>query len=102
DRSFPSVSSITFAGDNLIFSQEPEEWVHVYSVSAKGGTTAPIDLTPGSGAVESTNLSADGTTLFYATNAGDIDRRHVWKVATSGGAAAQITSGEEIEMYPAP
>ncbi|MEP6491353.1 MAG: prolyl oligopeptidase family serine peptidase [bacterium] len=102
DRTFPNVNAIAFAGDNIIFQQEPEEWIRWYSVSAKGGTTTPIELTPGSGAVESLNLSPDGTTLYYATNAGDIDRRHVWKVATSGGPATQITSGAEIEMYPAP
>ncbi len=100
DRTFPAVNAITFAGDNLIFQQEPEEWVRIYSVSAKGGTTTPIELTPGNGAVESTGISADGTTLFYATNAGDIDRRHVWKVSTAGGPAVQVTTGNEIEMYP--
>ncbi|HTE43975.1 MAG TPA: prolyl oligopeptidase family serine peptidase [Gemmatimonadaceae bacterium] len=102
DKTFPNVNAIAFAGDNLIFQQEPEEWIRWYSVSAKGGTITPIELTPGTGAVESLNLSPDGSTLFYATNAGDIDRRHIWKVATSGGPATQITSGAEIEMYPAP
>ena len=102
DRTFPNIQAILFAGDNLIFQQEPEEWIRWYSVSATGGTTTPIELTPGTGAVESLNLSADGKTLYYATNAGDIDRRHIWKVATSGGQATQITSGTDIEMYPAP
>jgi dipeptidyl aminopeptidase/acylaminoacyl peptidase len=101
DRTFPNINGILFAGDNLIFQQEPQEWIRWYSVSAKGGTTTPVELTPGAGAVESVALSADGKTLFYATNAGDIDRRHVWKVATSGGQATQITNGTDIEMYPA-
>jgi dipeptidyl-peptidase-4 len=102
DRTFPNVNAIVFAADNLLFQQEPEEWIRWYAVSATGGTTTPIELTPGTGAVESLNLSPDGKTLFYATNAGDIDRRHIWKVATSGGPATQITSGTDIEMYPAP
>jgi dipeptidyl-peptidase-4 len=102
DRTFPNVNAIVFAGDHLIFQQEPEEWIRWYSVSASGGTTTPIELTPGTGAVESLNLSPDGKTLYYATNAGDIDRRHIWKVATSGGQATQITTGTDIEMYPAP
>ena len=38
-------------------------------------------------------LSGDGRTLFYCTNAGDIDRRHVWKVPTAGGEAVQLTTG---------
>jgi Tol biopolymer transport system component len=102
DRTFPNVNGILFAGDNLIFQQEPEEWIRWYSVSARGGTTTPLELTPGQGAVESVGLTPDGRTLFYATNAGDIDRRHIWKVSTAGGRATQITTGAEIEMYPAP
>jgi dipeptidyl aminopeptidase/acylaminoacyl peptidase len=100
DRTFPNINAILFAGDNLIFQQEPEEWIRWYSVSANGGTTTPIELTPGNGAVESLALSHDGKTLYYATNAGDIDRRHIWTVATSGGTATQITSGTDIDMYP--
>ena len=102
DRALPTINGILFAGDHLIFQQEPEEWVRWYAVSARGGTTTPVELTPGPGAVETTGLSHDGTTLFYATNAGDIDRRHIWKVPTRGGSATQVTTGSEIEMSPAP
>jgi dipeptidyl-peptidase 4 len=101
DSKFSNIRAIAFAADNLIFQNEPDEWIRWYSVSAKGGTTAPIELTPGVGAVESVDLSPDGSTLFYATNAGDIDRRHIWRVSTAGGPATQITSGTDIEMYPA-
>ena len=62
---------------------------------------AARSLTPGEGAVEQTSVSPDGRFLFYATNAGDIERRHVWKVPTAGGAAEQLTKGETIETYPA-
>lgn len=104
DRTFANINSIIFAGDHLIFQQEPEEWIRWYSVSADGqaATAPPVELTPGDGAAESFGLSPDGKTLFYATNAGDIDRRHVWKVPTSGGPATQITTGTDIEMYPVP
>jgi dipeptidyl aminopeptidase/acylaminoacyl peptidase len=102
DKTFPNINTIAWAGDHVIFPQEPEEWVRFYSVSIDGGTAAPIELTPGAGAVESIGLSSDGKTLFYATNAGDIERRHVWSVPTAGGPAVQITTGNEIEMYPAP
>ena len=78
----------------MIFPQEPEEWIRWYSVAVDGGTATPVELTPGEGAVETTGLSRDGATLFYATNAGDIDRRHLWKVPTSGGPAVQITTGD--------
>ena len=102
DRTFPNIAGIAWAGKNVIFPQEPEEWIRWYSVAVDGSTTTPIELTPGTGAVESTGLSRDGTTLFYATNAGDIDRRHIWRVPTTGGTAIQISTGDEIEMYPAP
>ncbi len=102
DRAFPNVNTIAWAGNNVIFAQEPEEWVRLYSVSVDGGMQTPIELTPGAGAVETMGVSADGKTLFYASNVGDIDRRHVWKVPTAGGPAVQLTTGNEIEMYPAP
>lgn len=102
DKAFTNIRGIDWADQKIIFAQEPDEWARIYSVSASGGTTAPVELTPGAGQVETLGLSADGKTLFYATNAGDIDRRHVWRVPTSGGQAVQITSGNEIEIYPAP
>jgi len=102
DQAFTRVNRIEWAGDHLVFPAEPEEWIRYYSVTATGGTTDPIALTPGEGMVENIGLSSDGRTLFYCTNAGDIDRRHIWRVPTAGGTAAQITSGDDIETYPAP
>ncbi len=101
DDTFARVNSIDWAGSHLIFQAEPEEWIRYYSVDAGGGTTDPNVLTPGDGMVETVGLSSDGKTLFYSTNAGDIDRRHVWSVPTAGGTATQLTTGEEIETYPA-
>jgi len=106
DQEFTAVSAIRWAGpDHVIFEAEPQEWTRWYSVRLKPDTTdnsdAPAMLTPGDGAVEHTAVSADGTLLFYSTNAGDIERRHIWKVPTAGGAAEQLTKGETIETYPA-
>ena len=101
DRSFPNINAIEWAGDHVIFQAEPEEWIRYYSVSVAGGAAAPVVLTPGDGMVENIALSKDGRTLFYCTNTGDIDRRHVWKVPTAGGEAVQVTKGDEIETYPA-
>jgi dipeptidyl-peptidase-4 len=101
-RTFVAINRITWAGKSLIFQQEPKEWVGYYAVRADGGTTTPIELSSGEGQLESVGLSADGETLFYASNVGDIDRRDLWKVPTAGGTATRITSGNDIEMYPAP
>jgi dipeptidyl aminopeptidase/acylaminoacyl peptidase len=103
DKEFNAVSTIKWAGtDHVIFEAEPQEWTRWYSVriAPGGGFEAPVVLTPGEGAVEQSSLSPDGRFLVYATNAGDIERRHVWKVPTSGGAAEPLTKGETIETYP--
>ncbi|MDQ6611209.1 MAG: prolyl oligopeptidase family serine peptidase [Gemmatimonadota bacterium] len=101
-KTFVNIGRIKWAGENLIFAQEPEDWTRLYSVNANGGTATPIELTPGAGEVETFGYSADGKTLYYGSNVGDPDRRHVWKVPTAGGAATQLTTGNEIEMSPAP
>ena len=101
DEIHSEVRSVTWAGDHIIFQAEPDGWRRYYSVAASGGTTTPAELTPGDGIAEYISLSPDGRTLFYATNAGDIDRRHLWRVPTSGGNAEQLTHGDGIETYPA-
>ena len=101
DEIHSEVRSVIWAGDHIIFQAEPGGWRRYYSVAAAGGTSSPVELTPGDGIAEYISLSPDGRTLFYATNAGDIDRRHLWRVPTSGGDARQLTHGDGIETYPA-
>jgi len=100
---FQSVNTIAWAGpEHVIFQAEPEEWIRYYSVPvAPGGTATPATLTAGDGMVEFVSLSTDGRTLYYCTNASDIERRDIWKVPTAGGDAVQITKGDEVETYPA-
>ena len=102
-NSVNAVNAIQWAGDVVLFTAEPEEWLRFYAVSLSGATTTAKPITPGEGLIEGvafTSLSADGRTLYYCNNLGDIDRRHVWKVPTSGGEPVQLTRGEEIETYP--
>jgi dipeptidyl-peptidase 4 len=101
DKDFSGVNAIEWADpDHVIFQAEPQEWARWYSVSLSSTSETPVTLTPGDGAVEHTTLSSDRSVLFYTTNAGDIERRHVWKVRTAGGNAEQLTRGETIETYP--
>jgi dipeptidyl aminopeptidase/acylaminoacyl peptidase len=100
DDPFARVNNIQWANESLVFQAEPEDWIRYYSVPVTGSSGPPTLLTPGDGMVETASLSSDGTFLFYGTNAGDIDRRHVWRVPTAGGEAVSITTGREIENYP--
>lgn len=89
------------AGDQIVFPWERDGWVHLYTVPAAGGEA--VALTSGDFEVEHVNLSADGKTLVFDSNQGDIDRRHVWRIGFDGGsklAARALTSGNGIETQP--
>ncbi len=82
-------------GDVLVFPWEKDGWNHLYSVPLAGGR--PTLLTPGDGEVEYVSLSRDRREVYYNTNIGDIDRRHVMRVPVRGGAPVAVTRGEGIE-----
>jgi dipeptidyl aminopeptidase/acylaminoacyl peptidase len=86
------------AGNRLVFPWEGDGWIHLYSIDAGGGT--PRALTPGDFEVQSVALAADRKTVYYTSNQGDIDRRHLWQVSVDGGEARQITHGDGIEVAP--
>lgn len=82
----------------LVFPWEVDGWSHLYSIPATGGK--PQLLTPGEFEVEDARLTADRRSIVYASNQQDIDRRHVWTVAVSGGNPKALTSGMGIEVSP--
>jgi dipeptidyl aminopeptidase/acylaminoacyl peptidase len=86
------------AGDRIVFASEKDGWAHLYSTPSTGGEI--IALTPGNYEVENATWSADRSFIIIAANAGDINRRHLWKINASGGEPRQLTSDESIEMYP--
>ncbi len=82
-----------------------DEWERVYALDINDASSRPRLLTTTDGLIEnqtSIAVSPDGKTLFYCTNAKDIERRHIWAVPVSGGSPAQITTGDGAETYPAP
>jgi dipeptidyl aminopeptidase/acylaminoacyl peptidase len=103
EDSLPSLSedrSLNVAAEGrVLFSSEQDGRNHLYSIAAGGGQ--PITLTPGDFDVEDVTLSSDKAWVIYSSNEGDVDRRHLWRVAVAGGTAQQaLTSGETMEWSP--
>jgi dipeptidyl aminopeptidase/acylaminoacyl peptidase len=130
DRLITNISNPRLAGDHVVFplnvgggrgggrgrgqqAQPPDEqparpvdeWDRYYSIDISTQNAKPTLLTTTDGLIEdetSVEISPDGKTLYYCTNAKDIDRRHIWAVPVSGGTPWQVTSGVGIETSPTP
>jgi dipeptidyl aminopeptidase/acylaminoacyl peptidase len=86
------------ADDRIVFASERTGWAHLYSIPSQGGEVTT--LTTGNYEVENVVFAPDRSYVIVAANAGDIDRRHLWKVSTTNGNPVAITKGDGIEMYP--
>lgn len=86
------------ATDHIIFPWEKTGWLQLYRVSAEGGEARP--LTAGEFEILDAVLTPAGNQLVYSANAGDLDRRHIWKVPTEGGTAQALTKGQGTEDRP--
>jgi dipeptidyl aminopeptidase/acylaminoacyl peptidase len=89
-------------GGRIVFPWEAGGWLHLYSVVATVDRGDATLLTPGEFEVEHVALAPGGAEVIYSSNQGDIDRRHLWKVAAAGGRPEQITTGLGIEVWPEP
>jgi dipeptidyl aminopeptidase/acylaminoacyl peptidase len=104
--SFPDVAGQAnlhwAAGDRIVFMAYLDDWPHLYSVAAAGGT--PILLTPGAYMVEHVAESRDQRFMIYDANtggtAGDDDRRHLFRVAVDHPGSVALTSGDGLEWTP--
>ena len=101
ERMFSTINNIQWAGNVVLFTRPTEEWSRYYTVPVAGGVKPPNLLPTGDGLVENISLTDDGKYLYFGSNAGDIDRRHIWRVPTEGGPAEQVTSGHDVECEPA-
>jgi dipeptidyl aminopeptidase/acylaminoacyl peptidase len=88
------------ADERLVFTSEQDGWMHLYSIPSDGGRPPQL-LTPGACEVEHVTSTPDRRTVVFSSNCGDIDRRHLWRVAVTGSGPTAITSGEKIEWSPA-
>jgi dipeptidyl aminopeptidase/acylaminoacyl peptidase len=90
---------LLWADERLIFPWEGDGWTHLYSVLPSSGQVRL--LTPGEFEVEFVAPSPNRAEVLFSSNQGDIDRRHLWKVAVKGGPAVALTTGQGIEWAPA-
>jgi dipeptidyl aminopeptidase/acylaminoacyl peptidase len=108
DSSFSTMRAVVWAGnDHVIFPLSPpdDEWDRYYTIDVANGAAGPKMLTTTNGLIEdatSAALSRDGKTLYYCTNANDIEKRHIWAVPTVGGTPKQISTDDGIETSPQP
>ena len=86
------------AGNQIVFPWERDGWVHLYSVSASGGSAKL--LTPGDFEVEYVAASENREQLVFSSNQDDIDRRHAWRVSPSADRPTSVSSGTGIETAP--
>jgi len=97
DAVFSQMNSFDWVGDRIVFRVEQDTWPRMFSISVSTPNAEPISLTPGEGEVERIAFSADSRWLYYTSNLGDQDRRHLWRVPVAGGQAEQLTRGPLIE-----
>jgi dipeptidyl aminopeptidase/acylaminoacyl peptidase len=101
DSAAAGLRRITWEGEHLLFQLEPGEWQRYYALSTARPEAGAVALTHEEGMPEQIATSPDGRFLYFATNHGDLDRRHIWRVPLGGGRPEQLTRGEEIETFPA-
>jgi dipeptidyl-peptidase 4 len=107
DRKFTGMSRVRLVGDHVVFQLNPQgdEWDRYWSIDTRATNAQPVLLTTTDGLIEdatSVAFSADGRTMYYTTNAGDIERRHIWAVPVAGGPPARLTKGDGVETHPQP
>ncbi|MDG1573461.1 prolyl oligopeptidase family serine peptidase [Robiginitalea sp. M366] len=95
---YPNAPLRWTSSGHLVFYSEHEGWNHIYAMRPDG--TGLRDLSPGACETENSALSADGQTLYFTSNCGDLNRRHIWAVALGSGSARQLSENEGIQTNP--
>jgi dipeptidyl aminopeptidase/acylaminoacyl peptidase len=90
------------AAGRIVFLSYLDGQPHLYSLPENGGE--PLLLTPGSYMAEYISISNDRRYMLFAGNAGtdadDIDRRHIVKVAVDRADPVVLTPGKGLEWTP--
>lgn len=82
---------------HVLFPWEGSGWLRVCSVAIDGGQNTPTCLTPDQAEVSSYRLSADRKSLFYTSNAGNVDKWHAWRVGLDGAHATRLSNSADME-----
>ena len=106
-RDFLNMQRARWVGDHLVFQMDPpnDEWNRYWSLDLRMPHAQPVLLTTTDGLIEdatSVSFSRDGRTMYYTTNANDIERRHIWAVPVAGGTPVQLSRGDGVETHPQP
>ncbi|HMC54828.1 MAG TPA: prolyl oligopeptidase family serine peptidase [Gemmatimonadaceae bacterium] len=107
DSLFTGINRLLWARGHLLFPLSPptDEWDRYYSLDLASARVEPRLLTTTDGMIEAVTdaaLSRDGATLYYSTNATDIEKRHIWAVPVAGGTPRRISGGDGVETFPHP
>jgi dipeptidyl aminopeptidase/acylaminoacyl peptidase len=95
-------------GNRLAFVSEHEDFARLYLADPESPGATPPPLTPGGCEIDQAVSGADARSVFVASNCGDPERRHLWKIAIPSSAAVsppaplQLTSGAGVETTPVP
>jgi dipeptidyl aminopeptidase/acylaminoacyl peptidase len=106
DREAANLGNVRWLGNHIVYQYMPpnDDFERYYSIDISNPSSRPVQLTTTNGLIEdatSVAFSPDGTTLYYCTNANDIESRHIWAVPVGGGTPRQI-SKTGIETHPMP
>jgi dipeptidyl aminopeptidase/acylaminoacyl peptidase len=90
------------ANDRIAFLSYQDGWPHLYSIPSSGGKETL--LTPGNFMAEHITLSPDKKWLLFSANTGsdanDLDRRHIVRVAVDKPGIQVLTPGSGLEWTP--
>ena len=96
DSVFTTANNMVWADDQIILpvTVPSDEWDRWYGINLTGGDAdaSHHDRWSRSKTRRRWHLTRDGgKTLFYCTNATDIERRHIWTVPTGGGTPRRVS-----------
>ena len=88
----PGAFTLGWLPDNrrVYFQSEQDGFAHLYTISIEGGR--PTQLTRGAFEVSDVRLSEDKTKFYFTSSEVSFAERHLYSVATTGGARTRLTA----------